>query len=141
MTLSPNFFDVIWFFLSSLATGSSFMTILSLVLELWQFSFMKDWPEIQTTAWVLPNIWKLGQVRDTVFGAIVSNKMLLNATKCQGYSFYCFWVIKGKLTGNGKIPPTQIRVNRVLAKKHTPVQCNLCDSWVCIACNYLNLYI
>ena len=25
--------------------------------------------------------------------------MLLNAAKCQGYTFYCFWVIKGKPTG------------------------------------------
>ena len=29
--------------------------------------------------------------------------MLLNAAKCQGYSFYCIWVIKvkGKSTGRG----------------------------------------
>ena len=27
--------------------------------------------------------------------------MLLNAAKFQGYSFYCFWVIKGKPTGGG----------------------------------------
>ena len=26
----------------------------------------------------------------------ISNKMLLNAAKCQGYSFYRFWVIEGK---------------------------------------------
>ena len=26
----------------------------------------------------------------------VFNEMLLNAVKCQGYSFYRFWVIKGK---------------------------------------------
>ena len=32
--------------------------------------------------------------------------MLLNAAKCQGYSFYRFWVIKGKPTG-GNYPPTQ----------------------------------
>ena len=30
--------------------------------------------------------------------------MLLNSAKCQGYSFYRFWVIKGKPTG-GKITP------------------------------------
>ena len=43
---------------------------------------------------------------------IVSNKMLLNAAKCQGCSFYRFWVIKGKPTEVGKITPTptQIRV-------------------------------
>ena len=42
-----NFFDVVLFFLSSLVTGQSFMSILSLVLELWQFPFIRDWPEIQ----------------------------------------------------------------------------------------------
>ena len=31
--------------------------------------------------------------------------MLLNAAKYQGYSFYHFWVIKGKHTGGGKITP------------------------------------
>ena len=33
--------------------------------------------------------------------------MLLNALKCQGYSFYCFYVIKEKTTEGGKItlPP------------------------------------
>ena len=35
--------------------------------------------------------------------------MLLNAAKCQGYSFYCLWVIKWKLTG-GK---TKIRVKKI----------------------------
>ena len=35
------------FFLSCLVTGPSFMSISSLVLELWQFSFIRDWPEIR----------------------------------------------------------------------------------------------
>ena len=47
MTSSSNFFKVVLFFLSSLVTGPSFMSISSLVLELWQFSFIRDWPEIQ----------------------------------------------------------------------------------------------
>ena len=47
MKLSSNFFDVVLFLLSSLVTGTSFLSISSLVLELWQFSFIKDWPEIQ----------------------------------------------------------------------------------------------
>ena len=57
--------------------------------------------------WVLPNIWWVGQIRDTKFGANVSNEKLLNAAKCQGNSFYCFRVIKGKST-EGKtnaLPP------------------------------------
>ena len=36
--------------------------------------------------------------------------MLLNAAKCQGYSFYGFWIIKGKPTG-GKITSTRTLVN------------------------------
>ena len=46
MTSSPNFFGIALFLLLSLVTGSSFMSISLLVLELWQFSFIKDWPEI-----------------------------------------------------------------------------------------------
>ena len=41
-----KFFDVV-LLLSSLVTGPSFMPISSLILELWQFSFIRDWPEIQ----------------------------------------------------------------------------------------------
>ena len=52
-----------------------------------------------TTTWVLPNSWRLQRVRDTKFGCIFS----LNAAKCQGYSFYRFWVIKRKQTGGA--PP------------------------------------
>ena len=56
-------------------------------------------PEIgNTPVWVLPNIWRLGRVMDTKFGTNVSNRMLLNAAKFQGYSFYRFWVIQRKPT-------------------------------------------
>ena len=42
MTSSSNFFDAFLFFLSSLVvTGPRFMSISSLVLELWQFSFIR----------------------------------------------------------------------------------------------------
>ena len=54
-------------------------------------------PEIWNThVWGLPNIFRLGQVRDAKFGKNVSNKMLLHAAQRQSYSFYHFWVIKGK---------------------------------------------
>ena len=42
---------------------------------------------------------------DTKFGKNVSNRMLLNVAKFQGYSFYRFWVIKGKPAGGSKITP------------------------------------
>ena len=52
-----------------------------------------------TPTWVLPNTWRLEQARDTKFVTNVSNEMLLNAIKSQGYSFYSFWFIKVKPTG------------------------------------------
>ena len=47
MTSSPNFLNNVLFFLSILVTAPSFMSISSMVLELWQFCFLRDWPEIQ----------------------------------------------------------------------------------------------
>ena len=44
---SLSFFDFILFLLLSVVTGPSFTSISLLVLELWQFSFMRDWPEIR----------------------------------------------------------------------------------------------
>ena len=54
MTLTSIFFDVVLFFFSSLGTGPSFMSISSLVLELLQFSFIRDWPEIRKSE-ILPS--------------------------------------------------------------------------------------
>ena len=42
-----KFFVVAFFLLSILVTCRSFMSISLLVLELWQFSFIRDWPEIR----------------------------------------------------------------------------------------------
>ena len=36
----------------------------------------------------LPDIWRLGRVRDTRFGTDVSSEPLCNAAKCKVYSFY-----------------------------------------------------
>ena len=47
MTSSSHFFDFVLFLLSSLVTGPSLISVSSLVLELWQFPFIKDWPEIR----------------------------------------------------------------------------------------------
>ena len=46
-TSTSNFFDVVTFLLLSLVTGTSFMSMSWLVLELWQFSFIRDWPDIR----------------------------------------------------------------------------------------------
>ena len=76
----------------NIITGSGIMTIFF-------FKGLTRNLEIgNTPVWVFPNIWRLGQVMDTKFGKNVCNRMLLNAAKLQGYSFYRFWVIKGKPT-------------------------------------------
>ena len=62
-------------------------------------------PEIgNTPVCVLPNICRLWRVKNTKFGNNVFNNKLQSTTKCQGYSFYHFWVIKGKPTGEVKRP-------------------------------------
>ena len=53
------FFDVVYYFLSSLVTGPSFMSISSQVLELWQFSFISDWTEIQKSELVLSDVFPI----------------------------------------------------------------------------------
>ena len=76
-----------------------------------------------TPVWVLFNIWRLEQVKNTNFGMNASKKMLLNATNCQGYSFYGFWVIKGKPTGGGRSPtsspPPRLGLNLNLVQNWT----------------------
>ena len=62
----------------NIITGSGVMTIFF-------YKVLTRNPEIgNTPVWVFPNIWRLGQVRDTKFGTNVSNEMLLNAAKSQG---------------------------------------------------------
>ena len=83
-------------------TGSRIMTIF-FYKRLTRNSEIRNTP-----VWVWLNIWRLGPVMDTKFCKNISNEMLLNAAKCQGYSFYGFWVIKGKPKGVGgkiKTPP------------------------------------
>ena len=103
MTSTSTFFDAILFLLSNLVTGPSFMSISSLVLELWFFSFIRDWPEIRKseihTSEFFPisgdwcEFWK-------PFGTNLSNRMLLISAKFQCWSFYSFWVIKGVIKYN-----------------------------------------
>ena len=80
----------------SIITGFGIMTIFF-------YKGLTRNPEIgNIPVWVFLNIWRLGWVMDTKFGKNVSNRMLLNAAKIQGYSFDCFRVIKGKPTGGGE---------------------------------------
>ena len=67
------------------------MSISSKALELWQFSFIRYFtrnPEFgNTPVWVLPNIWRLGQVGNTKVGTNFSNKLLRNAANATVTAF------------------------------------------------------
>ena len=111
MTASSNFFEVVLFLLLSLVTGPSFMSISSLVLELWQFSFIRDWPEIWKSEIPPPSEFCPSGDWDEVWVsnlAQMSNKIVLNAAKFQGYSLYRFWDVKRENQrgrGGGVISP------------------------------------
>ena len=91
-----NFFNFLLFFLSSLVTFPSFMSIITgsgvMTISFYK-GLTKNLKIGNTPVWVLPNIWRLEQVMNTKFGTNISNKILLNAAKCQVFSFYRFWVI------------------------------------------------
>ena len=122
MMSSPIFFDVVVFFLSSLVNGPSFVSILSLVLELWQFSFIKDWPEIRKSEiapsefWIIFGDWDELRIPNLARMSIIK---LLNAAKCQRHSFHRCWVIKGKPTKRGgvKLPPSRLGLRTCHASK------------------------
>ena len=96
MTSFPNFLTVFSFFIKfsfwfkfhvNIITGSGVTTIFF-------YRKLTKNPEVgNTPVWFLPDIWRLGRVNDTKFGASVSNKinkMGPHAAKSQGYSFYDF---------------------------------------------------
>ena len=94
------------------------------VMTIFFYKGLARYPEIANTPlWVLPNTWSLKQVRETQFGTNVFDDMLLNAAKCQVYSFYRFWVITEKtirgLRGTKlvKLPPTRLGFTRFFLKK------------------------
>ena len=95
----------------SIITGSGVIT----------FFCYKGWPEIQKSEIHPSEFCPISGEWDELgipYLARVS-VMLMNAAKCQVYSFYRFWVIKRKPTrggegGGNSLPPTQIRVKKTV---------------------------
>ena len=80
----------------NITTGSGVMTIFF-------YKGLTIYPEIgNTPVWALPNIWRLGWVRDTKFGTNVSNEMLLNAAKCQITAFTVSELLRLNQQGGNK---------------------------------------
>ena len=59
----------------------------------------------------MPDIWRLGRVRDAKLDTNVYNEKLLHHAKCQAYDFQRFWVVKGK--------PTVGKIKRLGVKKES----------------------
>ena len=87
---SSKFFDIVLFLLSSLVTGPSFMSISSLFLELWQFSFIRDWPEIRKSG-ITPS--KFCPVSGDWGELGIPNLAQLSLMKC-------YWMLR-----NVRVPP------------------------------------
>ena len=114
MTSSSSFFTLFYFLVKFTCWSKFHVNIItgSRVMIIFFYKRLTRNLEIgNTPVWVLPNIWRLGQVRDTKFDTDVSNEMLLNTAECQIYSFHRLWVIKVKQ--GVKVPPLpQISVKR-----------------------------
>ena len=84
ITLSSIFIGVVLFLLSSLVTDWSFMSVSSLVLELWQLSFIRDWPEI----------WK-SEIPMSKFGPISGDWNKLGIPTLVRMSLTkCYWILQ-----------------------------------------------
>ena len=133
MTSTLNIFDVLLLLLSILVKFKSKFHVNTItgsgIVTIFFYKGLTRNPEIgNNPVWVLHNKWRLGQVMDTKFGTNVSRRMLLNDAKFQSYSFYCFWVIKGKPSagsggGGGGVlpflssPPPRLGLKEICAPK------------------------
>ena len=108
------FFDVLLLLLSDLVTGTIFISISQLIPDLWQFVFIKDWPEIRkleiassgfcpiSEDWVEYRIPNLARTCLIKWYWMLQNISFTTFTEFTVYSIYSlqrFWVIKGKPAG------------------------------------------
>ena len=115
MTLTSNFFDVVLFLLSILVTGPSFMSISSLVLELLQFSFISDWPEIRKSETPPSEFFPISEEWGELWVPHLARMSLIE----------CYWMLpnsrvtaftalellrENQLGGGGKITPSPSRL-------------------------------
>ena len=91
MTSSSNFFMLLCFscHFSYWSKFSTNIVIDSRVMTIFIYNGLTRNLEIGTIpVYVLPNVWTLGQVRDSKFGTNVSNKMLLVTARFYLYNVH-----------------------------------------------------
>ena len=111
MTSLPNCFWCCFLSLVKFSYWSKFHVIIitgSGVLTIFFYKGLTRNPEIRNTPiWIFSYIWRLGQVRNTKFDRNVSNKMLLNATKCQVTAFTISELLREKQDGGIRLGLTK----------------------------------
>ena len=113
---SSNFFDVVLFLLASLVTGPSFMSISSVVLELWQFTFIRDWAEIReletppSEFCPISGDWGELGLANLKRTSLIKCYWMLQNTRVTAFTVY---LSRGNQQGGGGggITPTLIKVN------------------------------
>ena len=116
MTSSSSSFDVCLFFLSSLVTGQSFMSISWLVLELWQFFFIKNRLEIRkleippSRFCAISGYWDELVIPKRAWMSLMKSYWMLQNTRVT--AFTVSKLLKGETNRGVKLPPlpTQYRV-------------------------------
>ena len=109
-------FDVVLFLLSSLVTGPSFMSLSSLFLELWQFSFIRDWPEIRKSEIPTSEFFPISGDWSKLWILILARMSLIECywmlQNSRVTAFTIFELLRGNHLRGVKLllPATQIRV-------------------------------
>ena len=124
MTSSSKFFDIVLCLLSSLVTGPSFTSISSLVLELWQFSFIKDWQEIRKSEIPPSEFFPISGDWDKLWIPNLARMFLIECywmlQNSRATAFTVFELLRENQLAGVKLPPspprTQIRVK--IPKQH-----------------------
>ena len=65
--------------------------------------------------WVLPNIWRLGQVKNIKIGMNIFNKMLLNVVKCRVIAFTVSHLLKENQQGKNALIQISVKKRNVFA--------------------------
>ena len=105
--------DVVVFLLASLVTGSRFMAIslLLLVVELWQFSFIRDWPEIRkleipvSESCPISGDWGKLQIPNLTGNSLMKCYWKLQNVRVTAFTFLSYW---GKNNRGSKNTPSDL---------------------------------
>ena len=103
---------------SNLVAGPSFMSISSLVLELWQFSFIRDWPEIPkleiptSEFFPISGDWSKVRIPNLARMSLIKRYWMLRNSRVTAFTVYEF--LRENQMGRGvKLPPPPPRLGLI----------------------------